>query len=260
MDLINKTTDDLVKDQDLFKLVSDEVFRWEQHDKEHAQTRSNFQIEKFIAMDNFTISSAFHALLRNRRALAEGLFQKVTEMKETQREFEYKWNDKPKDQPIEWFTRDGGKKLCWYDIDSLTMENYMRSSELEIRDRAHQMQFFDSLLDRLIELNGGPITKEQFETEDETYWERRFANQMYDEIMARHTGVSPGNIHSVRNATAPTITEDGKNRIKNDFPTMLDMLSGPEGIDRFVSGLQSRITDGVQTLTEAKKPLINIRP
>lgn len=260
MDLINKTTDEIVKDRDLFKAISDEIFRWEEHDKEHAQTRSNFQIEKFIAMDNFTISSTFHSLLRNRRALAEGLFQKITEMKEAQREFDYKWNDKPKDGPIEWFTREGGKKLCWYDIDSLNLENYMKSAELEIRDRAQQMQFFDGLLDRLIELNGGPITKEQFESEDEMYWDRRFANQIHDEILARHTGISPGNIHSLRNATAPTISEDGRNRIKNDFPAMLEMLSGPEGIERFMSGLQSRISDGLQTITEEKKPLINNKP
>ena len=260
MDLINRTTDDLVKDQDLFKAVADEVFRWEQHDKEHAQTRSNFQIEKFIAMDNFTISSAFQSLLRNRRALAEGLFQKITEMKETQREFEYKWNDKPKDGPIEWFTREGGKKLCWYDIDSLNMENYMRLCELEIRDRAQQMQFFDQLLDRLIELNGAPITKQQFDCEDQVYWERRFANQIHDEILARHTGVSPGNIHSVRNATAPTICQDDKNRIKNDFPTMLELFNGAEGIDRFMAVLQASITDGVQHVTQGKKPLINIEP
>jgi hypothetical protein len=121
--------------------VFDEVFKWENYDKEHAQGRSNFQIEKFIALDNFTIASSFNALLKNRRIMAEGLFSKITEMKERQREFDFKWENKPKDEPIEWFTTEGGKKLCWYDLDLMNLENFLRSSELEIRDRTQQIEY-----------------------------------------------------------------------------------------------------------------------
>lgn len=240
------TASEIVKDQVIFRQVFDEIFRWEEQDKEHAQSRSNFQIEKFIALDNFTISSAFHSLLKNRRVLAEGLFHKVTEMKEAQREFDHKWKDKPKDQPIEWM----GKKLCWYDIDSMRFENYMRSAELELRDRVQQMRFFDGLLDKLIETNGGPITKEQFEEEESVYWERRLANQTYDEILSRHTGVSPGNIHSMRRAAAPTIVDD-RNRVKDPMD-VTKMLESPEGLDRFIADLRSSVALGIDDLTEKR--------
>lgn len=247
--LKNKTSEEIIKDSELFQKVFDEVFKWENYDKEHAQGRSNFQIEKFIALDNFTVASSFNALLKNRRIMAEGLFSKVTEMKETQREFDYKWKNNPKDEPIEWFTKEGGKKLCWYDLDLMNLENYLRSSELEIRDRTQQIEFFDKLLNKLIEMNGGPITKEQFEKEDHIYWERRFANQAYDEMVSRKTGIGIGNLHSMRRATAPTLVSDDVNRVKNGFPELGKAIEGGEKQLEFILGLQEKVMDGIQEVT-----------
>ena len=247
--LSEKTSSEIVKDAEVLQRVYDEVFKWEEYDKEHAQGRSNFQIEKFIALDNFTVASSFNALLKNRRIMAEGLFSKITEMKEMQREFDYKWKDKPKDQPIEWFTKEGGKKLCWYDLDLMNLENQLRSSELEIRDRTQQIEFFDKLLNKLIEMNGGPITKEQFEKEDHIYWERRFANQAYDEMVSRKTGISIGNLHSMRRATAPTLISDDVNRVKNGFPDLGKAIEGGEKQLEFILGLQEKVMDGIQEVT-----------
>jgi len=247
--LVNKSTEEIIKDSEVLKRVFDEVFKWEEYDKEHAQGRSNFQIEKFIALDNFTIASSFNALLKNRRIMAEGLFSKITEMKEQQREFDYKWDNKPKDQPIEWFTKDGGKKLCWYDLDLLNLENTLRSAELEIRDRTQQIEFFDKLLDKLLEMNGGPITREQFEKEDHIYWERRFANQAYDEMVSRQTGISIGNLHSMRRSTAPTLVSNDVNRVKNGFPDLSKAIAGGEQQIEFIIGLQEKVLDGIGDVT-----------
>jgi glycosyltransferase involved in cell wall biosynthesis len=247
--LATQSGDKIVQDPKVLEKVFDEVFRWESEDKEHAQGRSNFQIEKFIALDNFTVPSAFQAMLKNRRIMAEGLFSKVTEMKEQQREFDYKWDDKDKSKPIEWFTKDGGKKLCWYDLDYLNLQNFLKSSELEIRDRIQQIEFFDEILEKLIDMNGGPITREQFEKEDHVYWERRFANQAMDEMLSRSTGISIGNIHSMRRASAPTLVSDDVNRIKNPFPDMGKALSGPENQMEFLLNLQQKVLEGIEEVT-----------
>jgi len=247
--LSSKTFSEILEDSNVLNRVYDEVFRWESYDKEHAQGRSNFQIEKFIALDNFTIASSFNALLKNRRIMAEGLFSKIAEMKEKKREFDYKWKDTPKDKPIEWFTNEGGKKLCWYDIDEMNLENFLRSSELEIRDRTQQIEFFDKLLNKLIEMNGGPITKEQFENEDHVYWERRFANQAYDEMVSRKTGISIGNLHSMRRATAPTLVSNDVNRIKNAYPDLGKAIESTEGQLEFILGLQNKVMDGISEVT-----------
>jgi glycosyltransferase involved in cell wall biosynthesis len=246
--LSEKSSSEIVKDAEVLQRVYDEVFKWEEYDKEHAQGRSNFQIEKFIALDNFTVASSFNALLKNRRIMAEGLFTKIIEMKEKQREFDMKWKDTPKDKPIEFGVGDE-KKYCWYDLDSLSLENFLRSSELEIRDRTQQIEFFDKLLNKLLEMNGGPVTREQFEQEDHIYWERRFANQAYDEMVSRQTGISIGNLHSMRRATAPTLVSHDVNRVKNGFPDLGKAIEGGQGQIEFILGLQEKVMDGIGEVT-----------
>ena len=247
--LTSHTGDKIVHDEKVLSQVFDEIFRWEEADKEHAQGRSNFQIEKFIALDNFTIPSAFNAMLKNRRIMAEGLFSKITEMKEHQREFDYKWNKKNKEEPVQWPTKDGGTKLCWYDLDYLNLQNFLKSSELEIRDRVQQIATFDKILDRLVEQNGGPITREQFESEDHIYWERRLANQAMDEMISRTTGIGVGNIHSMRRASAPTLISGDVNRVKNDFPDLGKALTGGEHSIEFLLELQKKVVAGIEEVT-----------
>jgi hypothetical protein len=243
-ELVEMPTSKIVSDSEVLKKVYEDVFKWENYDKEHAQGRTNFQIEKFIALDNFTIASSFTALLKNRRIMAEGLFTKIIEMKERQREFDIKWENTPKDKPL-----DNGGSYSWYDLDSLKLENYLRSSELEIRDRVQQIEFFDKLLDKLIEMNGGPITKEQFEEEDHIYWERRFANQAYDELLSQQTGISMGNLHSIRRATAPTLVSNDVNRIKNPYPELTKLMSDDKGKQEFILGLQQKVIEGIGEVT-----------
>lgn len=253
--LVDSTPFDIVQDEQVLQRVFDEIFRWENEDKEHAQGRTNFQIEKFIVLDNYTIASAFTAALKNRRIMAEGLYGKITEMKENQREFDYKWEGKDRGKPIEWFTKEGGKKLCWYDLDYMNYQNYIKSSELELRDRVQQIEFFDKILNKLIEMNGGPITKEQYENEDHIYWERRFANQAYDEIVSRQTGISIGNLHSMRRGTAPTLVSDDVNRIKNGFPDLSKAVENSTKME-FILGLQDKVMQGIGEVTGTQSNLL----
>ena len=41
------------------------------------------------------------------------------------------------------------------DLDELELTHYLKSSEMEIRDRLHQMEHLDKMLDKLIQQNGG---------------------------------------------------------------------------------------------------------
>jgi hypothetical protein len=146
-----------VLNDDYLAQASQNVFAWEESDKEMAQGRTNFQIEKFIGLNTHNISVSFEHILKERRIMASGYMFKLIEMKERVREFEYKWNGKDKTQPIMWETGGpgGGKKLCWYDLEELELTHYLKGSEMEIRDRLHQMQHLDKMLDKLVEQNGG---------------------------------------------------------------------------------------------------------
>ena len=242
------TPEEAAKNEDYLKVALEEVLRWEEEDKELAQGRTNFQIEKFFLLEQYTVPSAFHAALKNRRILAEGYMQKIIEIKEKVREFEYKWEGKDKTKPVEWATRgpNSGTKLCWYDIEQIEMTHYLKSTELEIRDRIQQMDMFDKILNKLVEMNGGPVTREQFEEDDNVYWERRFAEQAMDEMISSRTGISIGNIHSMRRGTAPTLVSDDVNRIKNGYGSLADAVNNP---DAFLNGLQEKVLHGISEVT-----------
>ena len=157
-----------VVDNDYLMLAYENAMKWEESDKEMAQGMTNFQLEKFIGLNTHNISVSFEHILKERRIMATGYMYKLIEMKEKVREFDYKWSDvEDKTKPFIWELGGGGpgggKKLCWFDMDELELTHYLRSCELEIRDRLHQMEHLDKMLDKLVEQNGGtPPTREQF--------------------------------------------------------------------------------------------------
>lgn len=225
----------------ILEKASEEALRWHKEDLELAQSRSNFQIEKFIALDSPSIPASFHSLLVNRRVMADNILNKVVEIKEKVREFEYKWKDENEDTPLQW-----NDKLCWKDLDEVRLKHYLKSCEIELKDYYQQVVFFDKLLNKLIEKNGGPITKEQFENEDHIYWERRFSNQAFDNMIGTRTGIGAGDVASIRKACAPTILDNDVNRIKSQFPTSQGALINP---GEYLDELQKKIDEGIESLS-----------
>jgi glycosyltransferase involved in cell wall biosynthesis len=246
------TSEQAVMDDEYLKKAFANVLRWEESDKELAQGRTNFQLEKFILLDTHTIPVAFENILKSRRQMAEGYMYKLIEMKQRVREFEYKWANKDRTQPIFWESGGpggGSKELHWFDLDELSLTHYLKSCELEIRDRLHQMEHLDKMLEKLIEQNGGkPVTREQFLDNDGKYWERRFADQAMDEMVAAQTGISIGNLHSMRRASAPSLV-DKRNELPEGYLPMSKILESPQGKMDFLNDLQKKVLTGIQEVT-----------
>lgn len=234
---------DVLDDSNEFMLkVFNECNKWEESERELAQGRSNFQIEKFIIHDNFTIPSAFKAAIINRKSVAEGLLTAIIEAKKAAREFHYKWDDKDKSQPIWWKTRQGGEELCWYDIDEFHFHRLIQGLNNGFRAIVDELEFFDTVIERLIEMNGGQlISKEQYDEDQPKYWERRLANQSLDDLLAARTGVNAGNIRSMRRASAPTVLTDDVNRCKGTFGNVDDPL-------HFLNHLQEHVAQGIEEI------------
>jgi hypothetical protein len=230
--------------------VLQEATRWEQSETELAQGRSDFQIEKFIIHDNFTIPSAFKAALVNRRSVAEGLLQQVIDAKRAAREFHYKWDGKDKTQPIWWKTRQGGEELSWYDIDEFHFHRMLEGLNRGFKACVEELECFDKLINRLVELNGGKlITREQYNEDQPNYWERRLANQSLDDLLAARTGVNAGNIRSMRRASAPTVLTDDVNRTKGTF-------GDPNNPMDFLNSLQQAVASGIEEITGMDQQLL----
>ena len=257
------TAQQAVTDDNYLHQAFENVLKWEESDKQMAQGRTNFQLEKFALLDTHTLPAAFENTLKARRQMAEGYMYKLIEMKEKVREFEYKWKDQDRTQPIFW--EEGGpgggsKKLCWFDLDELTLTHYLKSCELEIRDRLFQMEHLDKMLDKLVEQNGGkPVDREQFLENDALYWERRFADQAMDEMVAAQTGISIGNLHSMRRASAPAIV-DKRNELPEGYLPLNKMLESPQGKMEFLSDLQKKVLTGIQEVTGENLGMITGSP
>jgi hypothetical protein len=233
----------------IFKVLS-ACNQWADSESELAQGRSDFQIEKFIIHDNFTIPSAFKAAIINRRSVAEGLLQSVIDARRAAREFYYKWEGKDKSQPIWWKTRDGGEELCWYDIDEFHFHRMLENLNRGFKASVEELEFFDKLINRLVELNGGKlITRDQFNEDQPNYWERRLANQSLDDILAARTGVNAGNIRSMRRASAPTVLDNDINRTKGDFGDPHDLVG-------FLKNLQESVASGIAEITGLENTLL----
>ena len=245
------TSKEVLGDDNEFMLkVLQEATRWEQSETELAQGRSDFQIEKFIIHDNFTIPSAFKAALVNRRSVAEGLLQQVIDAKRAAREFHYKWDGKDKTQPIWWKTRQGGEELSWYDIDEFHFHRMLEGLNRGFKACVEELECFDKLINRLIELNGGKlITREQYNEDQPNYWERRLANQSLDDLLAARTGVNAGNIRSMRRASAPTVLTDDVNRTKGTF-------GDPNNPMDFLNSLQQAVAAGIEEITGINQQLL----
>jgi len=241
-----------VFDDDYLNMAFQNVLRWEESDKEMAQGRTNFQLEKFIGLNTHNISVSFEHILKERRIMAEGYMYKLIEMKERVREFEYKWNDvEDKSKPIKWDINGptgSGQKLCWHDLENLQLTHYLKSSELEIRDRLHQMEHLDKMLDKLIEQNGGKIPdREQFLEENQEYWDIRLAEQALDDLMAAQTGISGSNLQAMRRASAPSMV-DKRNELKEGY-LPVSTLFNQNGRMEFIEDLQSKVVKGYEKLT-----------
>jgi len=242
--------EEAVFNEDYLNQASQNVFVWEESDKQMAQGRTNFQIEKFIGLNTHNISVSFEHILKERRIMATNYMYKLIEMKEKVREFNYKWQDKDKSEPLMWEAGGpgGGKKLFWHDMDELQLTHYLKDCEMEIRDRLHQMEHLDKMLEKLVQQNGGTApTREQFLEENQQYWDRRLAEQALDDLMSSQTGISGANLQAMRRASAPSIVDD-RNTFKEGYLSMNKLLD-PQGRMEFINDLQGKVMKGYEELT-----------
>jgi hypothetical protein len=237
------------KNDFMFKVLN-EANRWAESEVELAQGRSDFQIEKFIIHDNFTIPSSFKAAIINRRSVAEGLLGQIIDAKRAAREFHYKRDGKDKTEPIWWKTIDGGEELCWYDIDEFHFHRMLENLNRGFKASVEELECFDKLITRLVELNGNQlVSRDQYNEDQPNYWERRLANQSLDDLLAARTGVNAGNIRSMRRASAPTVLTDDVNRTKGTF-------GDPNNPMEFLNALQQSVAAGIEEITGMDQALL----
>lgn len=191
--------------------------------RELAQGRSNFQIEKMVATESITPAANYQHTIFQLRILHQSLLDDFIRGIEKTREFDYKWKEKPQDEPQWWETERGGKKLCWYDTDRLKFEHEMEELKMSVKDKLLQMETFTKVLAAMEEKHGGMYTQAEIEADEPEYWRLRLSRQMSDEYLDRQTGLGTGNIKSLRMAMAASPVKDSINQVA-DFPDFFNAV------------------------------------
>jgi hypothetical protein len=240
--------------QEYLRTALDNVLKNHEKDKEFAQGRTNFQLEKFALLETYTVETAYESVLKSRRQMASGYYAKILEISRKFREFSYRWdNVEDKSQPVEWKYNDGpggsSTRLLWHDLDQLELESFVREAELEILDRLAQMKHLDRMMVKIVENNGNKVpTRKDMDKTENIYWERRFAEQLGDELIAASLGgASIGNIHSMRRGTSPALVDEN-NVIKNGYMSLGEAISSPEGRMKFLQDLQTKVASGYEEI------------
>lgn len=210
--------------------VLEDYLKW--HDKydEFAQGRTNFQIEKFLGLEDGTPVHNYTNILYQTRVMRGEFMREVKRGVELQRNFDYKWakhiEEHGEDIPLAVKDENGNDTFQWYDLEKLDLDHTLMELKLSMKDKIQQLETFNKILNKLEENNGGEFTREQYEQEAPEYWEKRFERQAVDEIISSRLGVSTGNAKSIRQALAAPILDDSPNQVK----------SGNTLIEKFVTG------------------------
>lgn len=211
--------------KDTLDTIINHYSAWLPRYQELAQGRSNFQIEKMVATEHATPAASYQHTLYQLRVLHQSLINDFVHGIEKTREFEYKWNGKSHEEPQWWHLERGGKKLCWYDTDKLTVDHEMEELKMSVKDKLLQLETFTKVLRSMEEKHGGRFTAKDLNDEEPEYWKLRLAQQMTDSYLDRQTGLGGGNIKSLRMSLADSPIPGSNNRVE-DFPDMFNAALG----------------------------------
>jgi len=67
-------------------------------------------------------------------------------------------------------------------------------------------------------------------------------------MIAAQTGISIGNLHSMRRASAPAIV-DKRNETPNGYVPLNKLLESPQGKMEFLNDLQKKVVQGITEVT-----------
>lgn len=240
--------------------IIEEYDKWHPKYYEHAQGRTNFQIEKFIGMEDGgvgCIANTYVNLLYQTRVMRGELKNDIKRGIEIQRNFAMLWGEHfDKNSPIQIKDENGNPKFIWYDLEKMEHDHSLKELEMSAKDKLQQLEYFVKMLEKLEEINGGPITREQYEEEAPLYWEKRFERQSLDAILSSMTGIGTGDLKSIRQAIAKPIVDGSNNVITNDS-AVGKMLSGNFDVKALVQESNETIA---KLYSEAPKQIESSKP
>jgi hypothetical protein len=186
---------DLIQDSRYSK-IKEMVDKSRDREREFCQTRSTFQIEKFIAGDEYTLASKYRHVSHNCYVNMKEAERAILQLEELRRK-KVKLQKKIDNAVDVALVLDD----C-LDIELIRLDRSIEDSEIRVAGLLKEIDVMTQICDTLEKKNGGPITYSQFESEEPEYWRRRLASQMHQTLTGAQLGIGEGNYKAYLNALA----------------------------------------------------------
>ena len=238
-------------EEERFNEVEERLNKMQKRADEFCQTRSNFQLEKFVAGDEYTPISKFRHVAHNsyiamqevRRMMIdkERKLRKIKRLEECIK-FQTVLEDKMHGD-IKNLNTEYDPHFMDYDLDILEVSRQLEDIDIRIKGLLKEIDYMEAICDELekreIAESGSGFTAEKFQAAEPEYWRTRLINQMHRSQSGQQLGVGEGNYMSMLMASEDPILPDSKNQIGliELHPNTLaveSMLSKPGLKDKFL--------------------------
>ena len=210
---------------------------------EFAQTRSSFQIEKFIGCDEHTPVTKFRHLSHNCYVMVESLKDILLDMEVTKRNLE-KLRRRQNQSKLKKIFLSLLRPNNYENLDILVYRLECSLTEMEIRVKGllQEIHIFDKLCEELEKKNGKSFTYEDFEKDQPNYWRVRLASQMHERQIGNALGFGEGNYESLLQAMQDPILPGSHNKIANLDLSQMAILEAAMGDRKDLENVRKRLT------------------
>ncbi len=189
-----------------FKDINDHLEEMRSRQEEFCQSRSEFQIEKFIACDEHTPASRFRMISHNSYVALQEARRLMIERERKQRKID----------KLTMVIETAGKGDRTYDncdLDIYELQRQLQDDDIRIKGLLREVQCMEAICAQLEKDNGKKFTYEQFRAEEPEYWRIRLASQMHRDRIGGMMGIGAGNYSSYLQAVEKPILPDSCNKI-----------------------------------------------
>lgn len=175
-----------------FNIPSDEALNDVLKDAlEMGQLKSDFDTEKFTIMSKGPfIAHQFHMLMRQYVLAQSEMRRMLLEKEELERNIKIEKDSCTSNSYLEQTER--GLVRKHRDIEIKKMQNQLDLLEVTLVNKISMCSYFEQCRKKLLELNNGPITNEQYQSEEPGYVQWMLASKAKNQRLQALTGVQEG--------------------------------------------------------------------
>jgi hypothetical protein len=191
-----------------FSNIEERLEKMKVRAEEFCQTRSNFQIEKFIACDEYTPISKFKHVAHNSYVTMQEIRREMIERERLLRKI----------KTLEIKQKAHSETFEDADLEIYETSRQLDDLDLRIKGLLKEVNYMEAICDKIekeeIEKTGTGFSDEKFQAQEPEYWTIRLANQMHQAQIGHQSGVGEGNYGSALMAAEKPILDGSTNEIE----------------------------------------------